>query len=80
MWLYVAVRGAGCMIKKNKAVQVILRLLRNSKYWSLFGDKWNDAEFFSLIAQPFIISPAINVCDIAVIKIWRKKISLYVIL
>ena len=45
----------------------MLDLLRSTpKLWALHGEDWTQPRYFSLILQPFIISPAINVGDIAV--------------
>ena len=62
----IAVKGAGCMRKKQDAIDIIVPLLNaHPKYSALFDD-WSRAEHYSAVMQPFIISPMINVSDIAV--------------
>ena len=62
----IAVKGVGCMRKKQEAVDIMVDLLkRNSKFKHIFPD-WSRAEYYSVVMQPFIISPMINVSDIAV--------------
>ncbi|KAI9911848.1 hypothetical protein PsorP6_009042 [Peronosclerospora sorghi] len=44
---------------------------RTPKLYDLFRNKWVEPEFYSLILQPFVISPAINLTDVAVaLKEW----------
>uniref|UniRef100_A0AAV1TAA7 Cytochrome P450 n=1 Tax=Peronospora matthiolae TaxID=2874970 RepID=A0AAV1TAA7_9STRA len=46
---------------------------RTPRLYDLFGEKWAQPEYYSLILQPFVISPAINLTDVAVkIKEWTK--------
>ena len=60
-----AVRGEGDMKIKKKAVKVVVGdLIKNSYLWELYGEKWKEPRYYSLILQPFLISPAINVGDI----------------
>lgn len=62
----IAFKGVGCKLKKQESVDIIVELLEKSdKYSSVFSD-WSQAEYFSVVMQPFIISPMINVSDIAV--------------
>lgn len=62
----IALKGVGCKIKKQDSVNIIVDLLSKSqKYSSVFSD-WSQPEYYSIIMQPFIISPMINVSDIAV--------------
>ena len=50
---------------KLEAVRVLVEdLLPSSRYWSIFGENWRRPEYYSLILQPFIISPCINTGDI----------------
>jgi hypothetical protein len=46
----------------------MVKIIKESKFKDLYDDieKWNQPEFYSLILQPFIISPSINVSDIMV--------------
>ena len=63
----IAVRGRANPALKREAVGVVLDLLRSTpKLWALHGEDWTQPRYYSLILQPFIISPAINVGDIAV--------------
>jgi hypothetical protein len=61
-----AIKGNGDLGLKKEAVRWIKEVIRASKYYDIFGDKWEEPEFWSLFLQPFFISPAINVTDIAV--------------
>jgi hypothetical protein len=61
-----AVKGKGSQSLKLAAIQLLLELIRDSHLFSLFGQDWIEPPYYSLIMQPFIISPAINVLDIAV--------------
>jgi hypothetical protein len=50
---------------KEKAIKLVVEdLIKNSNLWTIYGDKWKEPRYYSLIMQPFIISPAINVGDI----------------
>ena len=61
-----AFKALGCKAKKQDSVDIIVDLLQNSeKYGNVFND-WKQPEYYSVIMQPFIISPMINVSDIAV--------------
>jgi cytochrome P450 len=57
----IALKGHGNVQKKQRAVDVIRNYLRESKY-----NLPDDIFSVSVVLQPFIISPAINVSDIAV--------------
>lgn len=61
----IAIKGKGCMKKKQYAVDAIVEIFKQSKYSDLFD--WEKPECYSIIMQPFIISPMINMSDIAVI-------------
>lgn len=62
----IAVRGKGNLQLKQEAIAFFIEhLLKPSKLWAVFGEKWYDAEYHSLLLQPFIISPCINMGDIA---------------
>tara|TARA_B110000977_G_scaffold112505_1_gene145783 strand:- start:5440 stop:7515 length:2076 start_codon:yes stop_codon:yes gene_type:complete len=64
----IAARGvADPQIKKAAVELVVNDLLRNNeKLWAIHGEKWREPRYYSLIMQPFLISPAINVGDVAV--------------
>jgi hypothetical protein len=60
-----AVRRAGDARVKRAAVALVVDLLRGCPaLWNLFGDGWAEPRRHSLIMQPFLISPIINVCDV----------------
>jgi len=54
------------MAIKLKAVDWMKKLIQNSRYYELFGEKWEEPEYWSLILQPFFISQIINITDVAV--------------
>jgi len=60
----IAIKGKGCPIKKRQSVEFIVSILKQSKFSNLFA--WEKPEFYSTVMQPFIISPMINISDIAV--------------
>ena len=60
----IAVKGKGCMNTKIESVNIIIDLIKQSKYKHLFD--WDKPICYSVIMQPFIISPMINMSDIAV--------------
>jgi hypothetical protein len=57
----IALKGFGNTEKKNRAVEIIREYIIKSKY-----NLPNDIYSISVILQPFIISPAINVSDVAI--------------
>jgi hypothetical protein len=63
----IAVRGRADAGVKARAVHLMVRLIREAPngLWGLFGERWLEPEFHSLVAQPFLLSPLINVGDIA---------------
>ena len=62
----IAFKGKGCQTRKQMVVDIVVKLLNKSKrYYNIFPD-WTQPECFSVVLQPFIISPMINVSDIAV--------------
>ena len=63
----IAVRGKASASSKLQAVNIVVELLKSHPtLWALYGEKWREPRYYSLILQPFIVSPAINVGDIAV--------------
>lgn len=60
----IALKGKGCPIKKVDAINSIVNILKQSKFKDLFD--WENPECYSFIMQPFIVSPMINISDIAV--------------
>ncbi|XP_065644381.1 uncharacterized protein LOC136075362 [Hydra vulgaris] len=62
----IAFKGVGSKAKKQESIDIIVELLKSSqKYKNVFHD-WSQPEYFSVVMQPFIISPMINISDIAV--------------
>ncbi|RLN92481.1 hypothetical protein BBJ28_00020429 [Nothophytophthora sp. Chile5] len=60
-------------IKKLTVDWCVEEIRRTPRLESLFGEKWADPEFYSIILQPFVLSPAINLTDIAVsVGGWAK--------
>lgn len=62
----IAMKGQGDALLKERLVEWFLNQIPDSPLYDVFGDKWKDPEFYSCYLQPFLISPSINVCDIAV--------------
>jgi hypothetical protein len=61
----ISLKGKGDIKIKNSTIIIILDLIKsNQKIYNIFGENWEKPEFYSVIAQPFIISPMINVSDI----------------
>lgn len=60
----IAIKGKADVLVKEKAVNLFLRLLEETNdrngLWRLYGEQWRDPEYYSMILQPFIISPCIN--------------------
>ncbi|CAH0489699.1 unnamed protein product [Peronospora farinosa] len=69
-----ALKGVADKRIKERTVEWCLNEIRcTPRLYDLFGEKWTEPEYYSLILQPFIISPAINLTDIAVvIQQWIK--------
>jgi hypothetical protein len=71
------VRGQGDKRIKQQTVERLLQLIRNHPpLYDLFGDRWQESDFYSIILQPFFISPMINTGDIMVGLIRNKLSSL----
>jgi len=60
----IAIKGKGSMEIKKESVSLVVNLIKQSKYANLFD--WDKPIFYSVIMQPFVISPMINISDIAV--------------
>jgi len=67
-FLHSKVRGkADRQIKANAVAACIALTRKCPKLWALLGeDQWTKPRGYSLLLQPFFLSPAINVGDIAV--------------
>jgi hypothetical protein len=63
-----AMKDAGCMQMKHDGVEIIIEMLERSEQYSLICDArhYDNAEVYSVVMQPFIISPMINISDICV--------------
>ena len=63
----IALKGPAGDGLKARAMDLLVSLIHSRPdLWALHGDDWRKPEFYSLIAQPLLISPSINVTDIAV--------------
>jgi len=72
----IALKEKGCLIKKVEAINSIINILKQSKFKDLFD--WDNPECFSFIMQPFVVSPMINISDIAVsLKNQMKDLDKY---
>ncbi|OQR84257.1 gastricsin, aspartyl protease family A01A [Achlya hypogyna] len=62
-----ALKGKGDWALKQRVVQwTVEQVKATPTIYEIFGDKWEEPEYFSLLLQPFFLSPAINVSDVAV--------------
>ena len=63
----IIMKGKGNMDIKMNAINIILNYIKNdNKLYLIFNEDWEKPEYYSIILQPFIISPMINVSDIMV--------------
>ena len=76
----ISCKGIGNTINKWNAINTILSIIvKNTDVYNIFSNQWNDPEYFSVIMQPFIISPMINISDImcnAEILLNNKQINI----
>ncbi|KAK1947203.1 hypothetical protein P3T76_001213 [Phytophthora citrophthora] len=70
----IAIKGfADCGVKQRTVEWCVEEIRRTPRLYQLFGEKWTEPEYYSLILQPFMISPAINITDVAVVvKEWAN--------
>ncbi|EQC31258.1 hypothetical protein SDRG_10863 [Saprolegnia diclina VS20] len=62
-----ALKGKGDMALKQRVVEwTVEQVKATPAIYEIFGEKWAEPEYFSLLLQPFFLSPAINVSDVAV--------------
>lgn len=63
----ISMKGKGNMNIKVNAINIILNYIKNNnKIYLIFNENWEKPEYYSIILQPFIISPMINASDIMV--------------
>jgi hypothetical protein len=63
----ISMKGKGNIDIKVNAINIILNYIKNdNKLYLIFNEDWEKPEYYSIILQPFIISPMINVSDIMV--------------
>ncbi len=63
----ISLKGKANYNIKLASIKIILDIIKsNDKVYSIFGENWNKPEYYSVILQPFIISPMINISDIMV--------------
>ena len=53
-------------VRWSQAIEALLTLLEGSQLWGIHGANWRQPRFYSLLMQPFLLSPAINIGDICV--------------
>jgi hypothetical protein len=62
-----ALKGKANSALKDRVVSWLLSEIRvTPALYDIFRDKWSDPAYYSLLLQPFFLSPAINVSDVAV--------------
>jgi hypothetical protein len=71
---HIAVKGPSCPKLKQRSIDIVVNILKESKYATLFN--WNDPVCYSIIMQPLIVSPMINMSDIA-ISLYNNKETSY---
>ena len=62
----IACKGVGCLKIKQQGIDNIVNLLTKSERYKNIFSNWLLPENYSVVLQPFIISPMINISDIAV--------------
>jgi hypothetical protein len=63
----ISIKGKGNIDIKIAAIKIILNYIKNNnKIYSIFNENWEKPEYYSVILQPVIISPMINISDIMV--------------
>lgn len=64
----IAVRGEADPAAKAAAIRCLLDTLLPAApaLWALHGEAWRQPRYYSLLMQPYLISPCINLSDIAV--------------
>ncbi|KAG7402078.1 hypothetical protein PHYBOEH_007292 [Phytophthora boehmeriae] len=70
----IAMKGIADPVVKQRTVDWCVDEIRRTPHlYEVFGDLWEEPEYYSLILQPFLLSPAINLTDIAVlVGEWAK--------
>jgi hypothetical protein len=64
----IAIRGKGNMKIKLQAIDVLVSdlIFNCPSLWNVYKENWKLPQYYSLLLQPFILSPAINIGDIMV--------------
>ncbi|CAF4399792.1 unnamed protein product, partial [Didymodactylos carnosus] len=60
----IAAKGKADPLLKRRTIDWLIDLISQSHYLQLFGEQWSTPECYSVIMQPFILSPMINMSDI----------------
>ncbi|CAF3252007.1 unnamed protein product [Rotaria sp. Silwood2] len=71
-----AVKGKADPLLKFRTIDWLIDLINHSNYYHIFGEQWSTPECYSVIMQPFILSPMINISDIAVSASRRPDLSI----
>ncbi|CAF4539468.1 unnamed protein product, partial [Didymodactylos carnosus] len=71
----IAAKGKADPLLKRRTIDWLIDLINQSDYLQLFGEQWSTPEYYSIIMQPFILSPMINMSDIAVSAYRRPDLS-----
>ena len=73
----IAAKGRADPQLKRRTVDWLVQLINQSEYYPLFGEQWSSPECYSVIMQPFILSPMINISDIAVSAYRHPDLSIH---
>lgn len=58
----IAIKGPSDKAQKTWLVNSVVKILKSSKFGTLWD--WSNPEYFSVVLQPFVVSPSINMSDI----------------
>ncbi|CAF4403681.1 unnamed protein product, partial [Rotaria sp. Silwood2] len=72
----IAAKGKADPLLKCRTVDWLIDLINQSNYYEIFGEQWSTPECYSVIMQPFLLSPMINFSDIAVSASRRPDLSI----
>jgi hypothetical protein len=62
----IALKGKKDQRITDKTITLFLSLIQRSPLWSIYEEDWSKPEVYSVLLQPFLIGPMINISDIAV--------------